>query len=129
MSRDSGRGVGLIEFFLNEVLHDRHGTIICGRCGESEFGVGDMFVTLWWVYSACDEQSKAWVDLDEGKAAEIRLRVEEIGYYDGTIERLSPGHTAGLRFSGDGVANLLGIDYDADIRAGKQWSLRGSINP
>ena len=99
---------------------------MCGRNIGRDFGVGDVFASLWWTHSERDDRSGEYVELDAAKSADVSLRVAEIGYYNGTVERLYPVHSACIRFSGDGLGCVLGIDFDGDLRAGRWWSLRGS---
>ncbi|WP_157469855.1 hypothetical protein [Gemmata sp. SH-PL17] len=57
--------------------------------------------------------------------AEVCIRVVEINAYGQSIERLYPSYSAGILFDGDGLDQLARIDFTADARMGRYWSLWG----
>ncbi len=119
--------MAVIAFLLEELMRARRGDfiVVCGRCVADEFGVGDTFTQLWWEYAEWDAVAAMYVTLDAGNGADVALRVQEIGYYNGTIDRLGYGHTAGLRLVGDGLELLEKLDFGAEMGAHRQWTLRG----
>ena len=110
---------------LLEVMQTPTGPVVVGRCGAAEFGVGDVFTELRWHRSERRENPLRYETVEAGMAAEVEIRVVEIGFYGRRIERLCPGCSAGLNVDGNGMPVLLGIDYTADRLGGRWWSLRG----
>lgn len=115
----------VFEFGVEALMQLPIGLVVCGRCWDAEFGVGDVFTELRWSVSDRRGSPPEYAQVAEGIAAEVRLRVDEISAYDRLIDRMYPGLTGGVRFSGPGLQLLGGIDYSADIRAGKSWWLWG----
>jgi hypothetical protein len=115
--------VPAIEFSIEALMRDDRGLVVCGRCCEAEFGVGDAFTELRWVRFERDPQTKCLGTVASDIDAEVSLRVDEIGFYGRTVERLERGYTAGIRFSGEGLDRIERLDLAADLRAGKVWSL------
>ena len=117
----------MIEFEVNEVMHLPFGLMVSGRCWDAEFGIGDVFTELRWSQSERHGSPPQYKRVAEGIAAEVRLRVDEISAYNRLIDRMYPGLTASIRFSGTGLEMLACIDFISDIRVGKSWFLRGHI--
>ena len=115
----------VIQFSIESLMHDDRGLIVCGMCLEAEFGLGDVFTELHCIRAERDPQTKCPEPAAAGIDAAVRLRVDEIGFYGRTVERLGHGHTAGIRFSGDGLEKIKGLDLATDLRAGMLWSLYG----
>ena len=113
------------DFHGIELMWLPSGPVVCGRCGDAAFGVGDVFTELH--CASVDRQGTApgagHVELT--LEAEVRFRVVEMSAYGGSIQRLYPGGTAGVRLDGDGLEWLTGADFAADTRIGRYWSLWG----
>jgi hypothetical protein len=118
-------GVKPFEFHSIELMHLPGGVVVVGRCGEAEFCVGDRFTELRWSQHERRVSSLRYETVAEDIVAEVQLRVEEISAYDRLWDRMYPGLTACLLLSGSGLEALAGIDFAADLRAGKSWSLWG----
>jgi hypothetical protein len=112
-----------IQFSIEALIRDDRGLVVCGRCCEDEFGVGDVFTELRWVRVIRDPQTKCFETVAADREAAVCLRVDEIGFYGRTVERLGHGHTAGIRFSGDGLDRIERLNLAADLPDGTQWSL------
>ncbi len=113
------------EFHSVELMHLPVGVVVVGRCGDALFEVGDSFTELRWSQHERRDSPPRYECVAEDIAAEVRLRVDEISAYDRLWDRVYPGLTAGLRLSGSGLDVLTGIDFTADFRVGKSWSLWG----
>lgn len=113
----------VIQFSIEDLIRGDRGLVVCGRCCEAEFRVGDVFTELRWVRIERDPQTKCFETVAAGKEAAVCLRVDEIGFFGRTVEELGHGHTAGLRFSGDGLDRIEQLNLAADWPDGKQWSL------
>lgn len=106
-------------------MSDARGLIVCGRCCKSEFGVGDVFTGLRSRIYKWDPSAMIFEVTDEDLEVEVRLRVDEIGFYHTTVEHLGKGHAAGIRFGGDGIERIEGLDLEAESSEGKVWYLHG----
>jgi hypothetical protein len=108
------------ELYVEEV-RPLAGLAVC-RCGDGEFGVGDDFTELHW--KRYERDSLRCVET--GIEAEVRLRVLEIESWGRLWDRAPCGHGVGVRFTGEGLHWLTRLDFEAERRAGRYWTLWGS---
>ncbi len=113
------------DFHGLELMRLPSGPAVCGRCGDAGFGVGDVFTELHCSHYERDGTALGSEFVEHNLEAEVSLRVVEIHAYGNSIQRLYPGGTAGIHFEGDGLRQLSGIDFAADTRLGRLWSLWG----
>lgn len=106
-----------VEFTIDAVRRDPGRIVVCGRCCEGDFGLGDVFTAIRRIRYERGSCRRTGCDT----VAAVALRVEGIEFYEHPIERLSPGDTAELRFSGTGLDALESLDREPDV----VWSLVG----
>jgi hypothetical protein len=114
-----------LEFTVELIERDAKGAIVCGRCCEASIRVGDRFTRLWWRQYERNAATKNFDIVDSGEGPSVSLQVGEIGWYGRSIDELDPGHTAGIRFVGDGLDVLNQFDLAPDQGDQMRWSLLG----
>ena len=121
VARQKVHRVPPIKFTVEALQLDADDLVVCGRCCESDFGIGDVFSALEWVRFERDPVSGCFVPVASSVVTEVSLRVEEIGFYGRRIDRLSAGSTAGIKFSGEGLDHVKRIERTRGV----VWSLVG----
>ncbi|AMV28247.1 hypothetical protein VT84_27840 [Gemmata sp. SH-PL17] len=113
------------DFHGLDLMRLPRGLVVCGHCGDAEFEVGSVFTELHCSHierrGALHISKRVELTLE----AEVCIRVVEINAYGQSIERLYPSYSAGILFDGDGLDQLARIDFTADARMGRYWSLWG----
>jgi hypothetical protein len=108
-----------IEFTVEELQQDAEGVVVCGRCCEAEFGIGDVFTTIRCVRFEPDPTSGYPKQAGSEIIAAVNLRVDAIHFYQRLVDRIYRGCTAGLRLSGSGMDRLQTLEQ----KPGVAWLL------
>ncbi len=126
-----------IAFTVERLTPEDGRALIDGRVCESAIRVGDVFTKIYGHKQRWD--SKQWVDVDPGPTHAVRLVIQSIDSYRRLWDELSPGMTARLTLTGDGLDRLsegriLGDDNAEQARCsepgdGALVGNRGSVAP
>src|SRR5262245_59757979 len=93
-----------IEFTVDRLTVQDGRALVDGRVCESPIRVGDVFTKVYGHKQQWD--TKRWVDVDPGPTHTVRLVIESIDSYRRLWDELSPGMTARLTLTGDGLDRL-----------------------
>jgi hypothetical protein len=87
-----------IVFTVERLTQEDGCAFVDGRVCESAIRVGDVFSKVY--------GHKQWVDVDPGPTHAVRLVIQSIYSYRRLWGELSPGMTARLKLTGDGLERL-----------------------
>jgi hypothetical protein len=113
--------VARIEFTVEALERDVRGVIVCGRCCEADFGIGDAFTVLRRLRFQRSAETGYLERVGSDEVAPVDLLVEEIGMYSRSVEQVPHGYTAGIRFTGSGLDLLESLERSPMV----VWSLVG----
>jgi hypothetical protein len=105
-----------VEFTVERLKSEDGRALVDGRVCESPIRVGDVFTRLYGHKQHWD--GKQWVNVDPGPTYTVRLVIQSIDSYRRQWEELSPGMTARLTLTGNGLdllseGRILGDDNAA----------------
>jgi hypothetical protein len=90
-----------MEFEVSEILD---GDIVAGRNGKVDIPVGTVFTKITKYKVTGDTSNLQKIELSEVEA--IKLTLKSVSWYGREVEYIPGGHTAGLKFAGDGLSLL-----------------------
>jgi hypothetical protein len=93
-----------IEFTVERLTPEDGRALIDGRVCESPIRVGDVCTKIYGHKQRWD--TKEWVATDPGPTHSVRLVIQSIESYRTLLDQLSPGMTARLTVTGDGLDQL-----------------------
>lgn len=93
-----------IEFTVERLTPEDGCALVDGRVCESGIRVGDVFTKVYGHKQRWD--SKQWVKIDPVPTHAVRLVIQSIVSYRRSWDELSPGLTARLTLTGDGLDRL-----------------------
>jgi hypothetical protein len=99
-----------IEFTVEALERDARGLIVCGRCCEADFGIGDTFTALRRLRYERSAETGYLQQVGSDIVATVELRVAEIGMYGRSVEQVPHAYTAGIRFTGSGLELLESLE-------------------
>src|SRR5688572_12739548 len=92
------------EFAIERLTSDDRRALVDGRVCESPISVGDVFTKIYGYHQRWN--GKEWVAIDSGPTHSLRLVIQSIESYRRSWDELSPGMTARLTVTGDGLDRL-----------------------
>lgn len=95
--------VTTILFTVDAILRDGNAAFVDGVVCESAIQVGDTFTCLRGPARVRDAVTARWLAGDPGGKDAIKLRIESIESYRHFWKAMSPGMTARIGLSGDGI--------------------------
>jgi hypothetical protein len=90
-----------MEFQVSEILE---GSIVSGRNGRTDIPVGTVFTEIVKYRFEGEVGNKDRKNI--GVVANIELKLVAVGWYHREIDHIPGGHTAGLKFTGNGLNEL-----------------------